>query len=124
MMNKACSFVKETNSWTAINGDDQVCGCCETSCTMRKGRSLDTDDSTLEDEATVGPIFVHELLSVEDEPLLQIHKSSRVSSKDAEFSMELVLMTGLVVAVGLVCVIVLGTLFYQRRQRRLVLTCE
>uniref|UniRef100_A0A673KYY8 Zona pellucida sperm-binding protein 3 n=1 Tax=Sinocyclocheilus rhinocerous TaxID=307959 RepID=A0A673KYY8_9TELE len=92
MMNKACSFVKETNSWTAVNGDDQVCGCCETSCTMRKGRSLDTDginvsffflDSTLEDEATIGPIFVHERLSVEDEPLLQINKSSQVSSKDA-----------------------------------------
>ncbi len=102
------------NSWTAVNGDDQVCGCCETSCTMRKGRSLDADgivtftcsqiylegykllrcslrmflsflflDSTLEDEATIGPIFVHERLSVEDEPLLQIYKSSQVSSKDA-----------------------------------------
>ncbi|KAI2668784.1 Zona pellucida sperm-binding protein 3 [Labeo rohita] len=43
MMNKACSFVQETNSWTAVNGDDQLCGCCETSCAMRKGRSLDTD---------------------------------------------------------------------------------
>uniref|UniRef100_A0A671MFH4 Zona pellucida sperm-binding protein 3 n=1 Tax=Sinocyclocheilus anshuiensis TaxID=1608454 RepID=A0A671MFH4_9TELE len=44
-MNKACSFVKETNryGWTAVNGDNQVCGCCETSCAMRKGRSLDTD---------------------------------------------------------------------------------
>lgn len=139
MMNKACSFVKETNSWTAVNGDDQVCGCCETSCTMRKGRSLDTDD-----EAIIGPIFVHERLSKEDERLLQIHKSSQVLSKDAgdhadisqknpdltdpellnEFSMELVLMTGLVVAVGLLCVIILGTLLYQRRQKGLVLTCE
>uniref|UniRef100_A0A672LI41 ZP domain-containing protein n=1 Tax=Sinocyclocheilus grahami TaxID=75366 RepID=A0A672LI41_SINGR len=42
-MNKACSFVKVTNSWTAVNGDNQVCGCCEISCVMRKGRSLDTD---------------------------------------------------------------------------------
>lgn len=31
------------NSWTAANGDNQVCGCCETSCSMRKGRSLDSD---------------------------------------------------------------------------------
>uniref|UniRef100_A0A8C2CCE5 Zona pellucida sperm-binding protein 3 n=1 Tax=Cyprinus carpio TaxID=7962 RepID=A0A8C2CCE5_CYPCA len=106
--------------WTAVNGDDQVCGCCETSCTMRKGRSLDTDgivpllhaskyiwwgisyccaaleclyfvflflfiffDSALEDEAIIGPIFVHERLSKEDERLLQIHKSSQVLSKDA-----------------------------------------
>ncbi|XP_073698790.1 zona pellucida sperm-binding protein 3-like [Garra rufa] len=85
VMNKACSFVQETNSWTDVNGDDQVCGCCETSCAMRKGRSLDNDDSELEDEATIGPIFVHERFSMEDEPLLEIQESSPVSSKDAVF---------------------------------------
>ncbi|XP_016085981.1 POM121 and ZP3 fusion protein-like [Sinocyclocheilus grahami] len=82
-MNKACSFVKVTNSWTAVNGDNQVCGCCEISCVMRKGRSLDTDDSTLEDEATIGPIFIHERLPMEDEHLLQIQESSQVSSQHA-----------------------------------------
>ncbi|KAL1282791.1 hypothetical protein QQF64_001594 [Cirrhinus molitorella] len=124
MLNKACSFVTETNGWTAVNGDDQVCGCCETSCAMRKGRSLDTDDSKLEDEATIGPIFVHEQLSVEDRPFLEIQEPSQVSSKDAEFSMELMLMSSLVVAVGLLCVFILGTLFYQRRWKRLALACE
>ncbi|KAL0204286.1 hypothetical protein M9458_002304, partial [Cirrhinus mrigala] len=40
--------------------------------------------STLEDEATIGPIFVHERLSTEDGPLLEIQESSQVSSKDAD----------------------------------------
>ncbi|XP_067298949.1 zona pellucida sperm-binding protein 3-like [Pseudorasbora parva] len=123
-LNKACSFVQETNSWTAANGDDQVCGCCETSCAMRKSRSLDTDDITLEDEATIGPIFVQHMLPMEDEPLLQIQESYQVPSKDAEYSSELVLVTGLVVAVGILCVVILGTLLYRRLQKRHVLTCE
>ncbi|XP_048053970.1 zona pellucida sperm-binding protein 3-like [Megalobrama amblycephala] len=124
VMNKACSFVQETNSWTAANGDNQVCGCCETSCIMRKGRSLDSDGSKLEDEATIGPIIVQEPQPMEKEPLLQIGESSRVSSKDAEYSIELVLVTALVVTVVILCVIILGTLFYQRRQKLPAPICE
>ncbi|XP_056114655.1 zona pellucida sperm-binding protein 3-like [Rhinichthys klamathensis goyatoka] len=124
MTNKACSFVHETNGWTAANGDDQVCGCCETSCAMRKARSLDTDDSTLEDEATIGPIFVQQLLPLEKEPLLQIQESYQEPTKDAEYSIELVLITVLVVSVGILCVFILGTLFCQRRQKLHALACE
>ncbi len=39
--------------------------------------------STSEDEASIGPIFVHQRLSVEDEPLLQMYQSSQALSKDA-----------------------------------------
>ncbi|KAG1938035.1 zona pellucida sperm-binding protein 3-like [Pimephales promelas] len=123
MTNKACSFVHETNGWTAASGDDQVCGCCETSCAMRKGRSLDTDDSTLEDEATIGPIVVQQL-PMEKEPLLQIQESYQEPSKDAEYSIALVLLTVLLVAVGILCVVILGTLFCQRRQKLHALACE
>ncbi len=39
--------------------------------------------STSEDEASIGPIFVHQRLSVEDEPLLQMYQSSQALSRDA-----------------------------------------
>uniref|UniRef100_A0AAZ3NX42 Zona pellucida sperm-binding protein 3 n=1 Tax=Oncorhynchus tshawytscha TaxID=74940 RepID=A0AAZ3NX42_ONCTS len=34
---KACSFV---NGWWSADGDDQVCGCCDTTCTMRRARAI------------------------------------------------------------------------------------
>ncbi|XP_051558224.1 zona pellucida sperm-binding protein 3-like [Myxocyprinus asiaticus] len=121
---KACSFLRETNSWVSANGDDQMCECCKTSCAMRKARSPYTEDSTLEDEATVGPIFVQGMPTIDDKPLFQIQESSPISAKDAEFPFEFVLLTGLVVGVGILCIIILGTLFYQRRRKHLALTCE
>ncbi|KAI7811060.1 zona pellucida sperm-binding protein 3-like [Triplophysa rosa] len=69
-VHKACSFVLGSNSWVAASGEDHLCGCCETSCAVRKGRSLDAEDATLEDEATVGPIFVMQTPPSENEHLL------------------------------------------------------
>lgn len=31
------------SSWVGADGDDEVCGCCQTSCGQRKGRSLPSD---------------------------------------------------------------------------------
>ncbi|XP_029559743.1 zona pellucida sperm-binding protein 3-like, partial [Salmo trutta] len=56
--NKACSF---TDGWKAAGGDDQVCGCCDSSCAASKARDLDRDsDLRWEGEATLGPIIVQE----------------------------------------------------------------
>lgn len=94
-----------------MNRDDHLCGCCETSCATRKARSLDIEGidpfcaihpvcfdkacfkivtlfrslcvSTLEDEATVGPISVMLTPASENGHLLQIQESPRPSSKDA-----------------------------------------
>lgn len=167
-------------SWVAVSGDDHLCGCCETSCAMRKGRSLDTEgmdpflchsskyfrvtwllysynvvlifvllwDSALEDEATVGPIFVMPTSPNENKHLLQIQESSpsSSSSEDAgdhvfdavlmvplfkywltfisflEFSIDFVLVTGLVVVLAILCVV--ETFFYQKRRKPLPLICE
>ncbi|XP_056308795.1 zona pellucida sperm-binding protein 3-like [Danio aesculapii] len=121
MMHKACSFATETQSWIAADGDNQVCGCCESTCTFRKARSLDTRDSMFEDDAAIGPIVINKVIG--DHSLPQTGESSEMSSKDAESSMGLALITGLV-AVGILCIIILGALFYQRRQKRQALTCE
>uniref|UniRef100_A0A674DN37 Zona pellucida sperm-binding protein 3 n=1 Tax=Salmo trutta TaxID=8032 RepID=A0A674DN37_SALTR len=58
--NKACSF---TDGWKAAGGDDQVCGCCDSSCAASKARDLDRDSGRYlrwEGEATLGPIIVQE----------------------------------------------------------------
>ncbi|XP_056586195.1 zona pellucida sperm-binding protein 3-like [Triplophysa dalaica] len=47
-LHKACSFVLGSNSWVAASGDDHLCGCCETSCAVRKGRSLDTEEFSID----------------------------------------------------------------------------
>ncbi|XP_030642506.1 zona pellucida sperm-binding protein 3-like [Chanos chanos] len=38
---KACSFL--VDGWSAAGGNDQVCGCCDSSCGFRKGRDVDTN---------------------------------------------------------------------------------
>ncbi|KAK6311065.1 hypothetical protein J4Q44_G00191200 [Coregonus suidteri] len=54
--NKACSF---TDGWKAAGGDDQVCGCCDSSCAVSKANDLDSDsDFQWEGDATLGPVIV------------------------------------------------------------------
>nr|XP_055062119.1 zona pellucida sperm-binding protein 3-like isoform X1 [Misgurnus anguillicaudatus] len=123
-MHKACSYVTRTNSWVAVNGDDHLCDCCESSCAIRKGRSVNSEgDFSLEDEATVGPIFIEETRP-DEKHLLPIRESFRPSLKDPEFSIELLLVTGLVVVVGVLSAVILGTLFYQKHLKRLTVICE
>ncbi|KAG9263894.1 zona pellucida sperm-binding protein 3-like [Astyanax mexicanus] len=40
--NKACSY--SVNRWTAAFGDDQVCRCCDTICSLRKGRDVSSEE--------------------------------------------------------------------------------
>ncbi|XP_029931287.1 zona pellucida sperm-binding protein 3-like [Myripristis murdjan] len=51
---KACSYI---DGWRSADGDDQVCHCCETSCSMRKTRDL-TTDLVLEKDTMLGPIKI------------------------------------------------------------------
>ncbi|KAG7334716.1 hypothetical protein KOW79_001312 [Hemibagrus wyckioides] len=54
---KACSFTN--NGWTAAYGADQVCSCCSSSCAMRKGRDLSSEQGLhLAREVSLGPIMV------------------------------------------------------------------
>ncbi|KAI4899592.1 hypothetical protein NFI96_016516 [Prochilodus magdalenae] len=56
---KACSF--SGNGWTAAYGDNQVCGCCDSRCALRKGRDLSSSTGLhLEGRVTLGPIMVKE----------------------------------------------------------------
>uniref|UniRef100_A0A3Q2V4N5 Zona pellucida sperm-binding protein 3 n=1 Tax=Haplochromis burtoni TaxID=8153 RepID=A0A3Q2V4N5_HAPBU len=56
--NKACSFYE--GMWMAVDGKNDFCTCCESTCGMRKIRAL-SDNATgnrWEAEVTVGPIVV------------------------------------------------------------------
>uniref|UniRef100_A0A665TBA8 Zona pellucida sperm-binding protein 3 n=1 Tax=Echeneis naucrates TaxID=173247 RepID=A0A665TBA8_ECHNA len=98
--NKACSFLTEANRWVASGGDNEVCSCCETSCSEQRGkRSLAADaadyislppDLQWERTTTVGPILLVEnnladlrmvsKLPPEPAPLLQTHEVTQAAS--------------------------------------------
>uniref|UniRef100_A0A9J8AWL6 Zona pellucida sperm-binding protein 3 n=1 Tax=Cyprinus carpio carpio TaxID=630221 RepID=A0A9J8AWL6_CYPCA len=54
---KACSF--SANGWVSADDSDQVCGCCDTTCSTRSGRDPMIKDLWW-DKASVGPINVKE----------------------------------------------------------------
>nr|XP_046208387.1 zona pellucida sperm-binding protein 3-like [Oncorhynchus gorbuscha] len=54
--NKACSF---SNGWREANKKDQVCGCCDTDCGMRREPD---PDFRWEQEASIGPLNIKEKL--------------------------------------------------------------
>ncbi|XP_039543061.1 zona pellucida sperm-binding protein 3-like isoform X3 [Pimephales promelas] len=54
---KACSF--SSNGWVSADDSDQVCGCCDTTCSIRSGSDQLLTDLRWE-RASVGPINVKE----------------------------------------------------------------
>ncbi|KAL1278160.1 hypothetical protein QQF64_024833 [Cirrhinus molitorella] len=54
---KACSF--SANGWVSADGSDQVCACCDTTCSLRSGSDQLLKDLRWE-RASVGPISVKE----------------------------------------------------------------
>ncbi|XP_069043752.1 zona pellucida sperm-binding protein 3-like, partial [Lepisosteus oculatus] len=65
-LNKACYTTG--NVWTSVDGSDQVCSCCDSSCPTTKSRhwmrmkrdqgSKEVAAAEWEGNATVGPLFV------------------------------------------------------------------
>ncbi|KAJ8368899.1 hypothetical protein SKAU_G00089270 [Synaphobranchus kaupii] len=112
---KACSFPPGKERWISASGNDQACSCCDTSCVVRKGRSVDSG-AQYAGTAVLGPIVVQE--ATKDVP----ESHSRVKADDrAEGPSEAMIIAGVMAAVGFVCMIVLGTLLVQRRYKPLVL---
>ncbi|XP_051742307.1 zona pellucida sperm-binding protein 3-like isoform X1 [Ctenopharyngodon idella] len=54
---KACSF--SPNGWVSADDSDQVCGCCDSTCSIRSGSDQQLTDLRWE-RASVGPINVKE----------------------------------------------------------------
>ncbi|XP_020311958.1 zona pellucida sperm-binding protein 3 [Oncorhynchus kisutch] len=57
---KACSFI---NTWREAGGNDGVCGCCDSTCSNRKGRDTTQHQKPAniwEGDVQLGPIFISE----------------------------------------------------------------
>ncbi|XP_048851875.1 zona pellucida sperm-binding protein 3-like isoform X2 [Brienomyrus brachyistius] len=105
---KACSFSAVANRWVAASGGDELCGCCDTSCDLRKGRSLD-ESLQWQDDALLGPFTVlEEPLLADVEAEAQELARNAVESVATGFSAEMVALAGIVAAVALVSMVVLG----------------
>ncbi|XP_066497840.1 zona pellucida sperm-binding protein 3-like [Hoplias malabaricus] len=61
--NKACSF--SANRWTAACGDDQVCSCCETTCSSRNGRDVSAEELQKIEKVILGPLLVDDAVDAE-----------------------------------------------------------
>ncbi|XP_014029475.1 zona pellucida sperm-binding protein 3 isoform X1 [Salmo salar] len=126
MEHKACSFALGSNRWVGADGDDEVCGCCQTSCGQRKGRSLPSDsDVAWEEDAMLGPIFIQDTYVKWDQ---EVHAGEQQVQAEAQHSHMLAedpseagvspkaVVVGLVMVLGLLCVGILVTVLYMRNK--------
>ncbi|KAJ8249099.1 hypothetical protein GJAV_G00231160 [Gymnothorax javanicus] len=107
---RACSFPLGKERWIEASGNDGACSCCDTSCGGRKGRSADAAVQ-YEGNAVLGPILVQE---AEDVP--ESHRPLKADHPAG--ASEAVLVAGVMAAVGMVCIIVLGTMLMWRQHKR------
>ncbi|KAJ8384571.1 hypothetical protein AAFF_G00201040 [Aldrovandia affinis] len=118
---KACSFSAKASRWVAAGGNDQVCGCCDAGCSLRKGRSLEHEAADQWDgDAMLGPIYVQKTAGNGMVPESQISLVKAEDHRAAGFSPMAVILAGVVFAVGLICATLLGTVLLQRLQTNVV----
>ncbi|KAI1901159.1 hypothetical protein AGOR_G00057320 [Albula goreensis] len=104
---KACSFSTGGNRWVAAGGNDQVCGCCDSGCSTRKGRSAEAGQ--LEGDAVLS-LYVQQ--PAPNDVVLESQEAADHGA--AGVSPAVVVLAGVVAAVGLVGAIMLGTVLHRR----------
>ncbi|XP_034533770.1 zona pellucida sperm-binding protein 3-like [Notolabrus celidotus] len=94
---KACSYLNEAQRWVASGGDNKVCDCCESSCSLQRPRRSPAADVGVvpapewEGTAAVGPILLEENILLvemteilpEPAPLLQTHEVTLAASSSS-----------------------------------------
>ncbi|KAK6325114.1 hypothetical protein J4Q44_G00044560 [Coregonus suidteri] len=109
--------------WVSAGGDDQVCGCCDSTCGMRKGRSLPTDNvfyqNSWEAEAALGPILVQDSdwLQMDEFPEEQASQLEVNYQSTTGVSLMMILLAAVCAAVGVVSLTALATLLYLRLRK-------
>ncbi|XP_064168703.1 uncharacterized protein LOC135241879 isoform X4 [Anguilla rostrata] len=117
---KACSFSPEAGRWLSLSGMD-VCSCCEaSSCVARKGRSLDESAAQWEGDALLGPVTIQQAAATD---LVSESRSSLLKAEDHKAtgaSPVAIVVAGVTVTVGILCMIVLATVLRWRRRKSLL----
>ncbi|XP_061117845.1 zona pellucida sperm-binding protein 3-like [Conger conger] len=112
---KACSFPLGQQRWIEASGNDQKCSCCDSGCSGRKGRSVDSAIQ-YEFEAALRPVIFQEATK----DAVESHNTLKMDH-EAQGASEAVFMAGVMAAVALVCIIVLVLVLVWRRYKRVVL---
>nr|BCD71176.1 egg envelope protein [Ophichthidae sp. und] len=107
----ACSFPLAQQRWTEASGNDQACGSCDSGSSGRKGRSVDSVVQ-YEGDAVLGPILFQE---ADMDIVPESHSSLKADHQEG--ATEAVIMAGVMAAVGLGCIIVLGMVLVWRRNK-------
>ncbi|KAL8197122.1 UNVERIFIED_CONTAM: hypothetical protein K2H54_012479 [Gekko kuhli] len=113
-LSKACSFDKARASWSALEGSDGICRCCEAgNCGISPGES---SMGEREADVLVGPFVLEELKT---STYLEDERKPRTASQDAHeksvlIMMGLTVMTGLLASASVVLAFLLGC----RKSRR------
>ncbi|XP_019962141.2 zona pellucida sperm-binding protein 3-like [Paralichthys olivaceus] len=123
---KACSFLTEANRWVASGGDNEVCGCCESSCDKQRWRRSLVVDTGLppelqwEGSASLGPILLEENVLEEvselpPEPLPLLH-TQEVTQTDTTISSHpsIDLLCGVGAALAVVLLVLMGAVTVSR----------
>ncbi|XP_066578674.1 zona pellucida sperm-binding protein 3 isoform X2 [Amia ocellicauda] len=126
-VNKACYF--EGGRWRSADGSDLVCGCCDSSCgpdskskrqrRIKSRRAVPSNAAPLwAADASVGPL---QFLGRSPDYLPEVEMGAQAlldsvrSVNTGGFPPEVVILAGVVVAVGLACIIVFGGAVLQHR---------
>ncbi|XP_062383525.1 zona pellucida sperm-binding protein 3-like [Sardina pilchardus] len=114
---KGCSFSAGRNSWLSADDGDEVCSCCDSSCAVRKARSLTSDGLTLQGKAALGPI------TMRDRPAQERLEASPEIQESSHFSVEEMVFGGIIAAAVVVSLMALGSILYRRLHKPTV-PCE
>uniref|UniRef100_H2ZZG9 Zona pellucida sperm-binding protein 3 n=1 Tax=Latimeria chalumnae TaxID=7897 RepID=H2ZZG9_LATCH len=122
-MNKACSFRKPVNEWMPMEGDANICSCCETkNCGLaskwqgsRWGRDVASKLGNVhckwEGDQTIGPLI--NWCSLGDQSI----------AASNTWSEPLLIMLGVVVTVSLCCVVLVLCKTFRKRTKNKALKC-
>ncbi|XP_054479995.1 zona pellucida sperm-binding protein 3-like [Anoplopoma fimbria] len=114
---KVCSFLTEANRWVASGGDNEVCGCCETSCSeQRQKRSLAADvDLQWEGTVALGPILLVESILLEELTELSQLQTQEVTRAASHLSTAL--LCGVGAALAVLLLVFIGAIIRSRRHK-------
>ncbi|XP_039605846.1 zona pellucida sperm-binding protein 3-like [Polypterus senegalus] len=119
-LNKACTYRTGLSQWTSVDGNNQVCSCCDANCATgqkrrlemarrRPGRSVKTTPVEWEKTLVVGPLF----LEGKPQPAVSEHLTAAEVKPAGSF---MLVLGSMLVVLALTCSAFLLYLLYKKPQ--------